>query len=236
MEGIRLQKYISMCGIASRRKSEEYILAGKVIVNDEIVKELGTKVYDGDVVEFEGRKIKINNDKVYVVLNKPCGCVTTSNDQFSRKTVLDYIDIDERIYPVGRLDYNTSGLLFLTNDGELTNKITHPSSGLEKVYIATVKGKIDDRSIEILKKGLIIEDYKTLPANVSLIELNKNNSIIRIGIREGKNRQIRKMMSEIGYDVVKLMRIKIGVIELGDLPEGKWRYLSKKEIKSLKVN
>ena len=162
MEGIRLQKYISMCGIASRRKSEEYILAGKVVVNDEIVKELGTKVYDDDVVEFEGRKIKINNDKVYVVLNKPCGCVTTSNDQFSRKTVLDYIDIDERIYPVGRLDYNTSGLLILTNDGELTNKITHPSSGLEKVYIATVKGKIDDRSIEILKKGLIIEDYKTL--------------------------------------------------------------------------
>ena len=232
---IRLQKFLADCGICSRRKAEEYILSGKVKVNNNIVTELGTKVDEiKDKVYFNDKLVNIENGKVYIMLNKPEGCVTTAKEQFNRKTVFDYINIKERVVPVGRLDYDTSGLLLLTNDGDLTYKLTHPKHSIKKVYIAKVYGVPNKKKLDTFKKGIIINGYKTLPSNIEILENDNKYSVLKISISEGKNRQIRKMCEAIGHRVISLKRIAIEKLSIGNLKIGEYRYLNKDEVKYLK--
>lgn len=233
---IRLQKFLADCGICSRRKAEEFILAGKVIVNGKIVLELGGKINpEKDIVIFENKIIKYNNhDKVYIMFHKPEGCITTSKEQFNRKTVLDYININVRVVPVGRLDYDTSGLLILTNDGDLTYKLTHPKHNIRKKYIAKIVGNPSKEKLNNFEKGLIIDNYKTAPASIKIIEKQPKTSIVEIIISEGKNRQIRKMCKTIGHSVLELKRVSIENLTLGNLEKGKFRYLTSGEINYLK--
>lgn len=232
----RLQKYLANCGIASRRKCEEYILQGKVKVNGETVTELGTKINpEKDVIEFENKKIRENTKHVYILLNKPIGYVTTADDQFGRDTVLDLVKVKERIVPVGRLDMYTSGALILTNDGDFVYKVTHPKHEIEKTYTVTVKGIVQNSEVEQLRQGVQIEDYTTKPAKVRILktDVEKDISRLEITIHEGKNRQVRKMCEAIGRKVLALHRSKIGGIGVKDLELGKWRYLSPKEVEQL---
>lgn len=236
MEEIRLQKYLAECGIASRRKSEEYILQGKVKVNGKIITELGTKINPiKDKIEFEDKEIKQEEKYVYILLNKPIGYVTTANDQFDRDTVLDLVKVKERIVPVGRLDMYTSGALILTNDGDFVYKVTHPKHEINKTYTVTVKGIIQKGEVEQLQKGVKIEDYITKPAKVKILKTDteKNISRIEITIHEGKNRQVRKMCEAINKKVLALHRSKIGNISVKDLKIGTWRYLKENEIKDI---
>lgn len=232
---MRLQKYIAEAQIASRRKAEEMILAGRVSVNGKIITELGTKVEsDSDVVRVDDKEIHICEKLVYIMLNKPEGCVTTVKDQFNRKSVMDYVsDVKERIYPVGRLDYDTSGLLIMTNDGELTYRLTHPKHNVVKTYIAHVDRKPDERDMEKFRKGIVIDGRKTAEAEIKIIKEGKLTEL-EIKIREGRNRQVRKMCAAINCNVVKLKRIATGKLELGELEKGKYRYLDEKEILYLK--
>lgn len=239
MEEERLQKYLANSGIASRRKAEEYILAGKVKVNGKIVTELGTKVNPfKDVVEFEEKKVNKDIKKVYVLLNKPIDYVTTVKDQFNRNTVVDLVkNAGENLLPVGRLDMYTSGALILTNDGDFIFHVTHPKHEVEKTYTVTLRGKVTNEDVEELKQGVIIdEEYKTKPAKVRIMKIDeeKNISRLEIVIHEGKNRQVRKMCEAIGKKVIALHRSKIGNIGVKDLKIGQWRYLTKEEISSLK--
>ena len=238
MEEIRVQKFLSEAGICSRRKAEELIVQGKIKVNGKIINELGTKIYhDKDIIEYNGKKVNKNVQKhVYILLNKPIGYVTTTNDQFGRPTVLDLVKINKRVLPVGRLDMYTSGALILTDDGEFINKITHPKHEITKSYIATVKGIVSKEEIEKLKKGINIDgEYVTSEAKAKIIKIDNEKDISRIEIviHEGKNRQVRKMCEAIGKKVLALHRTKIGRIEAKSVKLGEWRYLSDKEIESL---
>ena len=240
MEEERLQKYLANSGIASRRKAEEYILQGKVKVNGKIVTELGTKIIpEKDIIEFEGKKVNNDIKKVYVLLNKPIDYVTTVKDQFDRKTVIDIVkNAGKNLIPVGRLDMYTSGALILTNDGDFIFHVTHPKHEVEKTYTVTLRGKVTKEDVENLKQGVIIdEEYKTKPAKVRIMKIDeeKNISRLEIIIHEGKNRQVRKMCEAIGKKVIALHRSKIGNIGVKDLKIGEWRYLTKKEVESLKV-
>ena len=237
MKEERLQKILANAGIASRRKCEELILNGKVEVNGEIVTELGTKVSDKDTVKYNGKIVKPEEEKVYILLNKPIGYVTTAKDQFNRETVLDLVKINKRIVPVGRLDMYTSGALILTNDGEFVNMLTHPKNEVNKTYNVTVKGSVNNEDIIQLQNGVEIDDgYITKPAKVKILKIDeeKNISRIQITIHEGKNRQVRKMCEAINKKVLALHRCKIGNIEVKDLEVGKWRYMTKKEVENLK--
>ncbi len=233
---MRLQKYIANAGITSRRKAEELILQGRVKVNGKIVKELGTKVNpDVDVVFVDEKQIKMQEKKVYILLNKPEGYVTSLRDSHNDKIVLDLVkEIKERVFPVGRLDKDTSGLLILTNDGDMAYKLTHPSHEVWKKYIALVKGHPSNNEIEKLKKGVNIDGRKTSEAYVKLIKKHSKTAVLEISIHEGRNRQVRKMCDYIGHPVIKLKRVAIGHIKLDGLEEGKWRYLNKEEIEYLK--
>ena len=238
MEEIRLQKYMAECGVASRRKCEELISQGKVKVNGKIVTELGTKINPNkDEVVFNGKTLKHEDDeKVYILLNKPIGYVTTVKDQFSRDTVLDLIKTNKRIVPVGRLDMYTSGAIILTNDGEFVYKVTHPKHEIDKTYNVTVKGIVTKEDIENLQKGVVIdENYITKEANARILKIDKEKDISRIEIKihEGKNRQVRKMCEAINKKVLALHRSKIGNIDVKDLKIGDWRYLTIKEVKNL---
>lgn len=236
MEEIRLQKYLAEAGIASRRKAEELIEQGKIKVNKQVVTELGTKINpQKDNVEYEGKGVTIQNKKVYILLNKPIGYVTTAKDQFNRDSVLDLIKVSQRIVPVGRLDMYTSGALILTNDGDFVYQVTHPKHEIEKTYTVTIKGIVSKEGVELLKKGVKIEDYMTRPAKVKIlkIEEEKNQSRLEITIHEGKNRQVRKMCEAIDHKVLALHRSKIAGIGVKDLPLGKWRYLKETEIKRI---
>lgn len=237
-EEVRLQKYMADCGVASRRKCEEYISNGMTKVNGKIVTELGVKVNPSkDIIEYNGKRIENNkkNGNVYILLNKPIGYVTTVKDQFKRQTVIDLIKgVKERIVPVGRLDMYTSGALILTNDGDFVYKVTHPKYEIEKTYVATVSGIIQNETIEKLENGVEIEDYITKPAKVKILKTDviKNISRIEITIHEGKNREVRKMCEAVGYRVIALHRSKIGRLDVKDLKIGQWRYLTKKEVES----
>ena len=233
---MRLQKFLAAAGVASRRKSEEYIKDGRVKLNGETVSEMGISVdEEKDIVEFDGKKVTMEEKNVYILLNKPVGYVTTAKDQFGRKTVLDLIDgVSERVYPVGRLDYDTEGLLLLTNDGELTYKLTHPKHRIEKTYIAHIEGVPSEDEMKRFRGGLKIEDYVTSRAEIEIIRKKGKESVVKIVIGEGRNRQVRKMCACIGHEVKKLKRIKEGNIELGDVKCGQWRFLSDEEIASLK--
>lgn len=237
MEQIRLQKYMADCGVASRRKCEEYILAGRVKVNNKIVNTLGTKVEEGkDSIVFDGKEITPNKKNVYILLNKPVGYVTTAKDQFQRDTVLDLIKgLNMRIMPVGRLDMYTSGALILTNDGEFIYKVTHPKHEIEKTYQVTLKGVITQKEIAKLEMGVVIDGYKTRPAKVKILKIDKEKDISRIQIiiHEGKNRQVRKMCEVINKKVMALHRSKIGAVSVKNMKIGEWRYLKLDEIKKI---
>ena len=227
----RLQKYMASCGIASRRKCEELILQGKVKVNDVLITELGTKVdIEKDIVKYNGKIIKPEEEKVYIMLNKPEGYITSVKDEKGRKTVLDIVKVKERIYPIGRLDYDSSGLLLLTNDGDIYNKIIHPRVKINKKYLVNIKGKLSENDIKKLKTGIDIGDYVTAPAGVKIISEKEDSSLVEITIHEGKNRQIRRMCSALNHDVLTLKRIAIGDIKLGYLNRGEYRYLTEKEL------
>ena len=233
---VRLQKYLAEAGIASRRTAEELILAGKVQVNGVTVTELGTKVDDKkDEVYYNGKPVKNNERLVYIMLNKPEGFVTTVKDQFDRLTVMDLIKgVKERVVPVGRLDYDTSGLLLLTNDGELTFKLTHPSKKVEKTYMAKLFGKPDEKNIREFRYGVTIDSGVTQPAKLEIVEDLGKYCMCKITITEGKNRQVRKMCDAIKHPVATLKRVATGEVELGDLKKGAFRYLTDKEIEYLK--
>ena len=236
MEEIRLQKYIADCGITSRRKAEELIKQGKIKVNGQIIYELGTKINpQKDIVLYQNKKIKEKEKDVYILLNKPIGYVTTVKDQFGRPSVLDLVKIKQRVVPVGRLDMYTSGALILTNDGDFVYQVTHPKHEIDKTYTVTIKGIVTKQDVELLKKGVKIEEYITKPAKVKILktDFEKNNSRLEITIHEGKNRQIRKMCEVVGYPVLALHRSKISGIDVKDLPLGKWRFLSKQEVERI---
>lgn len=232
----RLQKIISKAGLASRREAEKMIVEGRVSVNGKVVTELGTKIdIKKDKVFVDNKKIAIEN-MVYLILHKPKGIVTTLKDEKGRMTVIDLIkDVPERVYPVGRLDYNTEGLLILTNDGELTNKLIHPSFKIYKTYIAKVKGIPAEEKLDILRVGVRLEDGITAPAKVNIIEIDKStdSAKIEIVIHEGKNRQVRRMFEAIDCPVRSLKRIKFASLNLDGLARGKYRYLSENEIEAL---
>ena len=232
----RLQKYLAECGIASRRKCEEYILQGKVQVNGKTITELGVKVNpEKDKITFEGKNVKQEERKVYILLNKPIGYVTTSDEQFGRDKVLDLVKVRERVVPVGRLDMYTSGALILTNDGDFVYKVTHPKHEITKTYTVTVKGIIKNEEVEQLRKGVKIDDYTTIPAKVKILKTDEEKDISRleITIHEGKNRQVRRMCESVGRRVIALHRSKIGNIGVKDIELGKWRYLKDFEVKTL---
>lgn len=232
----RLQKIMSELGVASRRKCEEMIAAGKVKVNGRLITEQGYKADKiNDIIEVDGKILKGCGDKLYILLNKPFGYITSTKDQFGRPTVLDLLrDINVRVFPVGRLDYDTEGMIILTNDGSLTYRLTHPKHNVDKTYRALVLGEVNLKDVESISRGIEIEDYVTAPGKLEIVKYSKGNSIIDITIHEGKNRQVRKMCSAIGHDVLKLKRIRIGRIGLGSLKTGEWRYLTDSEIEYLK--
>ena len=235
----RLQKYLAGAGIASRRKCEELILQGQVRVNNSVVTKLGTKVDpQKDIVEVKGKLVKYKEIKQYsyILLNKPKGYLTSLSDPFGRPTVLDLLKgVKERVYPVGRLDYNSEGLLILTNDGELTNALTHPSKEVEKVYIVKLKGIPSSENLKILSKGVTLKNnYKLSPCSIYLLNTINGNAILKIKIKEGKKRQIRKMAEYIRHFVLELRRIRTGPISLKGVKPGEYRYLNKEEIKNLK--
>lgn len=230
-EKIRLQKYIAMCGAASRRHAEEMIKAGRVRVNGEVITEMGTIVSNGDRVEVDGKPIRKEKKLVYIMLNKPAGYVSTVSDPQGRKTVLDLVKgVEERIYPVGRLDYDTTGLLILTNDGSFTYNSTHPGHEIRKTYIAEVKGHPSNIALRKLRKGVVLDGRPTYPAEVELIEVKDRTSVLKITIHEGRKRQVRRMCEAVGHPVLELKRVAIGKLSLGDLQQGEWRYLTQQEV------
>lgn len=236
MEEIRLQKYLAEAGIASRRKSEELIQQGKVQVNGKVITELGTKIDPKkDKVSYNCKAVKIEAKKVYILLNKPIGYVTTVKDQFNRDSVLDLVKVKERLVPVGRLDMYTSGALILSNDGDFVYKVTHPKHEINKTYTVTLKGIVKKEKIERLRQGVDIGGYMTKPANVKIlkIDVEKNITRLEIVIHEGKNRQVRRMCETIGHKVIALHRSQIQGIGVKDLEIGQWRYLSKEEVKKI---
>jgi len=232
----RLQKVMSEFGVASRRKCEEIIAEGRVRVNGRVVTEQGCKVdKDKDIIKVDGKAIKSPEALLYILLHKPTGYITSVRDQFGRPTVLDLLSgISTRVFPIGRLDYDTDGLLILTNDGDLTYRITHPKHNIDKTYRALVRGRVGIEDVEAFGRGMEIEDYVTSPALLKVTGEVKGNSIVEITIHEGKNRQVRKMCSAIDHEVIKLTRIRIGNISLQGLNSGCWRYLDAEEVNYLK--
>ena len=232
----RLQKFLANQGICSRRKAEEYIEKGLVKVNGIVVKEMGLKIDPKkDIVLFNEKKVEINNHKVYILLNKPIGYVTTTKDQFNRDSVLDLVKVKEKVLPVGRLDMYTSGALILTNDGDFLYKVTHPKYEINKTYNVTIKGRITKEEVEELENGVKIDDYTSGKAKVRILKIDseKDFSRVEVTIHEGRNREVRKMFAAIGKKVLALHRSKIENINVKDLKLGEWRYLTDKEVKSL---
>jgi len=230
----RLQKVIAEAGFASRRKAEELILQGKVFVNGEKVTTLGVKVSGNDIIDINGKPLK-REEKEYYLLNKPRGVVTTTSDEKDRKTVVDLIETTKRIYPVGRLDYDTTGALLLTNDGTLTNLLTHPSSEVEKVYVAKIEGLVDINRLKPLATGVVIDGKKTSKAKFKVKRLDKKNnaSYVELILHEGRYHQVKKMFEALGYKVEKLKREKYAFLTTNGLASGEYRQLNIKEVKQL---
>lgn len=231
----RLQKVIANSGICSRRKAENLILEGRVSVDGIIVTKLGTTVNEKSIIEIDGVKIE-NQDKVYYLLNKPRGVVTTTSDDKNRKTVVDLIDTNKRIYPVGRLDYDTTGALILTNDGEFSNLLMHPKNEIDKVYVAKLDGVIKGEEIKELKSGVIIDGNIVVKASrvkLRKTDLKNQTSFVEITIHEGKNHQVKKMLEQVGFRVDKLKRERIAFLDVNNLNSGEYRELNKKEVHQL---
>lgn len=232
----RLQKRIAEQSDYSRRKAEELIVEGKVSVNGKTIQELGYKVTDKDKIEIEGVALN-TNEKKYFILNKPEKCVSTLSDDKGRKTVIDFIKTKAKVYPIGRLDYDTTGILLLTNDGDFANLLMHPSSNIEKVYSAKIDGIMTLADIKELKQGVVIDGYKTKECRVKVRKVNNksNTSIIEIGINEGRNHQVKKMFKALGFNVLKLDRIRYGILTIENLKRGESKELSKKDVSRLYV-
>jgi 23S rRNA pseudouridine2605 synthase len=232
----RIQKIISAAGITSRRAAEQLILDGRVRVNGQVVSELGTKAdASKDHIKVDGKLINPRQPLTYIMLNKPAGYVTTMSDPEGRPTVQNLLKgVKVRVYPVGRLDYNTEGLLLLTNDGDFAHLITHPSHEFPKTYRAKVKGVLEDHQIELLENGIYLDDGKTAPAKLKKVSKEEANSWVEITIHEGRKRQVRRMFDRVGHSVIKLKRVRTGNLQLGDLPEGSFRYLTQAEVMALK--
>ncbi len=231
---MRLNKFLASCGVSSRRKCDELIFSGKVMVNGKIVKTPAYQVNpEKDEVIVNENIVKLPQ-KIYIALNKPEGVLCSLKDDFGRTLIIDLIpEIKERIFPVGRLDYNSEGLILLTNDGELSNRLIHPKFKVEKTYHVLIKGNIDEYSLKQLSEGIEINGEKTQPAKIKILNIGKKTTFLEIIIKEGKKRQIRRMLKEVGYEVKKLRRVKFGPIKLGKLKKGEWRYLTKKEVEIL---
>jgi 23S rRNA pseudouridine2605 synthase len=232
----RLQKIISAAGAASRRKAEELIVEGSVTVNGRIIRELGTKADPGkDAIKVSGKLIHLPQSKTYIVLNKPRGFITSMKDPEGRPVVTELLKgVKARVVPVGRLDYDTEGLLIMTNDGDLAHSLMHPSHEITKIYLAKVKGIIEDKAIERLEKGVKLREGVTAPARVKKLKKSAANSWVEITVREGRYRQVRRMLEEVGYPVIKLIRVTYGSLALGNVPLGKYRHLTSDEVKLLK--
>lgn len=230
----RLQKIIAESGYASRRKAEELIKKGKVIVNGKVVTELGTKASFGDDILVEGKKIE-KEEKEYYIFNKPRGVITSTSDDKGRRVVTDYFNSNKRLFPVGRLDYDTTGLLIVTNDGELSNLITHPKNEIEKDYVAKIEGIIKGTEINKLKSGIVLDGVKCIPKRVKLKSFDKksNSSIVEITITEGKNHEVKRLFESVGFSVSKLKRERVAFLSLGNLQSGEYRKLNPKEVKQL---
>lgn len=231
----RLQKVIAQSGFCSRRKAEEYIKNGKVKVNGIVCDTLGTKVSGGDIIEVNGKPISSREDYVYYIINKPKGCICTVKDQFNRKTVLDYLPDDKRIFPVGRLDYDTSGILLVTNDGNFSNLMTHPRYHLPKTYQVNVQGILSDDDVKALRKGLVTKEDSYQPAKVLVRQKDytRDRTLLDLTIQEGKNHQVKKMMEALGHEVRKLHRKKFGFLTADDMRAGEYRKLKPYEYKML---
>ena len=233
---MRLNKYIAECGVASRRAADKLITEGRVKVNNKVVTALGTEVNEyNDTVMVDERKIALVKRDIYIILNKPKGCVTTVKDDKGRKTVMDYVSVkDKRLFPIGRLDYDTEGLVILTNDGDLSYKLTHPSNEIPKTYVAKVEGTISEADISKLRNGIPLDGVMTHRSKVKILGEEDGLTRVEITIYDGKNRQVRRMFEYIGANVVFLKRTKIGDLKLGGLGRGMSRYLSDREIDILK--
>lgn len=227
----RLQKVIAEAGVASRRKAEEMILEGKVKVNGIVVKEMGTKVSSKDVIEVEN-KVITKEEKEYYLLNKPRGVVSTTKDDKNRNSVVDYIDTNKRIYPVGRLDYDTTGVLLLTNDGEFSNILMQPKNKIDKVYLAKVEGIINTEAIMKLKKGISLdgEIVRAFHIKKKKVNVEQNTSLVELTIHEGKNHQVKRMLESVGFPVLKLTRERVDIFDVKDLKSGEYRRLTPKEV------
>lgn len=235
MKELRLQKYLSEQGIMSRRAAEEEIKKGKVKVNGAPAT-LGTKIDpDVDVVEYGGKKVGGAVRKVYIMLNKPVGYVTTMSDEMNRPCVAELIEsVGVRVYPIGRLDLESEGLLLFTNDGELANRLMHPKYHKPKVYHVKIRGEVDAEKIAALGKPMIIDGYKTKPVGISVVTRKQDFTVLAMELHEGRNRQIRKMCEQLDLHIITLKRISIGEVKLGNLPIGEWRHLTRAQVESLK--
>lgn len=231
----RLQKVIAESGYTSRRKAELLIQEGRVFVNGKKVTQMGVKVNNTDIITIDGNEINKSDNKVYFLLNKPRGTVSTTSDEKGRKTVVDLIETEQRIYPIGRLDYDTTGLLLLTNDGDLANKLMHPKNNILKTYLAKIEGILDKESIDKLKKGVIVDKKKVdiVSFKVQKKNMKTNSSYVSITIIEGRNHIVKNIFKELGYDVEKLIRTNYAFLDLGKLRSGEYRPLTIKEVKRL---
>jgi 23S rRNA pseudouridine2605 synthase len=235
---VRLQRYLAASGVASRRRSEELIAGGLVRVNGRVVRELGTSVADGDVVEYAGRIVEPAAERTYLVMNKPLGVMTTMHDPEGRRTVADLLRrgaVTQRVVPVGRLDYDTAGVLLLTDDGSLAHVLMHPRFGVEKTYRATVRGRLDPRETTALQEGVRLAEGRTDPARLRVIAARHDTSVIDVTVHEGRNRQVRRMFDAIGHPVVELVRMRFGPIALGALGPGELRPATDRELSALRA-
>lgn len=229
---MRINKYLATCGLGSRRGVEELIKKGAISVNDKVITDLSYDISSSDLVKYNGKPISLVEDKVYIMLNKPKCYITSTKDEQGRKVVLDLLKgCKYKVFPVGRLDYNTQGLLLLTNDGDWANNIIHPSKHISKTYVVTTKYMLTNKQLNQVRNGIVIDAKRTLPAKIELVDNDENLYYYHITIYEGRNREIRKMFEFLGLKIYSLQRIQIGLLELGKLEEGKYRYLDKKEIK-----
>ena len=231
---MRINKYLADCGVGSRRECDKLIADGLVKINDKIAT-LGSDVKENDHVTVRGKRVGDKQSLVYVMLHKPKGYVTTAKDDLGRKTVLDLVgDIKQRIYPVGRLDYDTEGLLILTNDGDMANRLTHPRNEVNKTYIARISGQLTEAERRTLEKGVLLDGVKTAPAKVNILEKDEHHTRVEVTIHEGRNRQVKRMFETVGKEVEFLKRVSIGELRLGGLKRGTYRYLHDDEIEYLK--
>ena len=232
-----LNKFLSNSGVASRRKCDQIILDGKVTVNGKVVNELGVNINEKrDKIEVEGKEIKLPSSFVYIKLNKPKGYACTAHDEKGRKTIYDLIDCEERLFSIGRLDYDTEGLILLTNDGDFANMVAHPKYALEKEYQVTIEGEIKESELAVLRKGVVVNGERMPSAKVSLLSIENNLSKVSVIINEGQNRQVRRMFEAIGRDIKLLKRVRIGTVKLGGLMRGKYKDLTEDELNALVRN